>query len=130
MPSRTLLVAGIVLAAAGCKPRICCDRGDTTGWLATDACEEAGGFEVPRYVCGGVGDPDATDTETDADPTDERLPCEQFCDPMTALCPADTACLESCEHSTTPPTASDIACVEAATTCSDAQPCWGFLTFE
>ncbi|MFH1465740.1 MAG: hypothetical protein ABIO70_15240 [Pseudomonadota bacterium] len=50
--------------------------------------------------------------------------CDAFCAASAEACPSDTECEHSCDEAPNGPTSDDVACMEAATTCDEASPCW------
>lgn len=120
------LVLGTWLA--GCTS-FCCEYATGVWWASEASCEADGGVRTDDFVCEVQGDPDAVPTP--GDPVNEGLvTCAAFCEALQAACPSDTACVHSCETSTTPPDDEALTCAQAATDCPTTNPCWDFQTFE
>lgn len=134
---RRILVTAVLLVGCRTSSKDCCDLGDAVARLDAESCATAGGAVVAAYLCKGVDDADVFGDSDGGDPTNEPLPadqagrCKVFCQFLTALCPTDTACEESCNHSSTPPDQDAVDCAAGAVDCNTAETtCWAFGTWQ
>lgn len=100
----------------------CCPRSDGTNEVvALGACGDGSLGVIGQDLTADECASDQQDTDATSDD-----PCAAFCEAWIVACPEDTACIESCEHSTVAPAPTDIDCATQATDCSG--DCWGFYT--
>lgn len=126
---------GLLLSAAGCRSDVvCCSRDNGDPVLSERGlCADHDLPVVPDSVCDGITDVDLTldeDTDrTDTTVNEELVLCERFCAAEMALCPTDSLCMESCQHSACAPDEAAITCAQDAVDCRAVGVCWNMPWF-
>lgn len=125
----------VVTLATACRTDVvCCTRDNGDPVLSQRGlCEDSSLAVVPDSVCDGITDVDLTpgdDTDTPDGTVDEELVlCQRFCAAEMALCPSDSLCMESCQHSACAPGEDAVTCAQDAVDCRGVGVCWNMPWF-